>query len=75
MPAGRVIIWNYDADIIPFFNKNGQNTILKHADNSLMDLAGQRAEEDGIEPDRPIIFVEHTLGGLVITDPNNSTRA
>ena len=49
-----------------FFNKTGQNTILKHAENFLLDLAGMRDEEDGVDPDRPIIFVGHSLGGLVI---------
>ena len=33
--------------------RRGQNTILKHAKNFLLDLAGERAEEDGIEPDHP----------------------
>ena len=48
VPAARVITWNYDADIMRFFNKTGQNTILKQAENFLLDLAGERAEEDGI---------------------------
>lgn len=66
MPAARLITWNYDAEITRFSNKTGQNTILKHADSFLTDLAGERAEGHGIQPDRPIIFVGHSLGGLVI---------
>jgi len=33
-----------DADIMRFFNKTGQNAILKHAENFLLDLAGERLE-------------------------------
>lgn len=34
VPAVGVITWNYDADVMRFFNKTGQNTILEHAKKS-----------------------------------------
>ena len=60
--------------IMRFFNKTGQNTILKHADHFLMDLAGKRAEEDCIEKGRPIIFIGHSQGGLVIKQALTTAR-
>lgn len=42
---------------VSLIGKTGQNTLLKHAEKFLPDLAGERLEEDQIEPERPIIFV------------------
>lgn len=61
LPNVRVIAWNYDVDVLRFFNKTKQNSILQHAENLLFDLGGEREEEG-----RPIIFVGHSLGGLVV---------
>ena len=70
----RVIAWNYDADIMRFFNKTSQNTILKHPENLWLDLACERLDEDGIEPERPIIFVGQSLGDLVNKQALITTR-
>ncbi len=43
--------------------RRAKNIILKHAENFLLDLAGERREEDQIEPERPIIFVAWSYFG------------
>ena len=42
LPNVRVIAWNYDVDVLRFFNKTKQNSILQHAENLLFDLGGER---------------------------------
>lgn len=69
IPAAKVSIGNYNANIGRFFNKTGQIAISRRKDTSLLDLARERAKEDGIESDRSIIFGGHSLGGLVIKQP------
>jgi len=54
----------YDADIVNFGEPAGQNTIAQHARNLLGELNKERIL-DGTE-DVPILFVAHSLGGLVV---------
>ena len=62
LPNVRIIAWNYNVDVLRFFNsKSKEKSILQHAENLLFDLGGEREEEG-----RPIIFIGHSLGGLVI---------
>ena len=62
LPNVRIIAWNYNVDVLRFFNsKTKEKSILQHAENLLFDLGGEREEEG-----RPIIFIGHSLGGLVI---------
>jgi pimeloyl-ACP methyl ester carboxylesterase len=65
LPTARIIMYGYDADILRLTDKNvGQNTIQDHAKNLINDLCALRKDAIG----RPIIFVAHSLGGLIIQD-------
>jgi alpha-beta hydrolase superfamily lysophospholipase len=55
--------FGYDADVIRPMGRVGQNTVLSHASNFMNYLRNKR---DGpLEEKRPLIFVAHSLGGLV----------
>jgi hypothetical protein len=56
--------WGYDADAMHFLRPQGTQTILAHASDLLADMNDMR--ETSEEKNRPIIFVGHSLGGLVI---------
>ncbi|KAH0536662.1 hypothetical protein FGG08_006488 [Glutinoglossum americanum] len=66
IPQARILTFGYDADIAHFSEPAGQNSIRDHAADLVAHLAAKR---DHIEsPNRPIIFVVHSLGGLVCED-------
>lgn len=56
--------WGYDSSVAQAFEFSSQNSLFGHADNLLTDLANKRRGED--EQNRPIVFVGHSMGGLVI---------
>ena len=58
----RLMTWGYDAYILRLSTAS-QNTLLDHATNLLRDLTDQRFADDASS--RPLIFVAHSLGGLV----------
>ncbi len=59
----RVLMWGYDADVDGFGSRS-QNTINQHAESLLSDIADQREVADHYR--RPIAFVVHSLGGIVV---------
>ncbi|ETS83590.1 hypothetical protein PFICI_05466 [Pestalotiopsis fici W106-1] len=59
--SARVITWGYDADVAHFFSNASQESIFGHADTLLGDLARLRQDIT-----RPIVFVAHSLGGLIV---------
>jgi hypothetical protein len=56
--------YGYDANVANFIGVAGQNTVREHARNLINELAARRRNAAG----RPIIFVAHSLGGLVCQD-------
>ena len=69
--------YGYDADITDYRSVVSENRIENHAKNMLSAI-GQERDSDGTN-ERPIIFIAHSLGGLVCMDTllasNNSADA
>lgn len=66
LPNSRILSFGYDADVINFWSPVSQNRIGNHAMNMLGDLTHLREESE--TEARKIIFVAHSLGGLVTQD-------
>jgi hypothetical protein len=56
--------FGYDSSVVHLAAATSQNTIFGHAENLLLDLKNERRAGDAQK--RPLIFVGHSLGGLVI---------
>ncbi|KAL9616879.1 MAG: hypothetical protein Q9160_008301 [Pyrenula sp. 1 TL-2023] len=80
LPAARILAFGYDADIVNFWNPASQSRIGNHAETLLGDLSHLREDTDtvgkvsemletsnqcGSQENRKIIFIAHSLGGLV----------
>ena len=70
VPNARIFTWGYDADVDKFFSSASQNTIHQHAGDLLSDLADMRNGDA-----TPIIFVAHSLGGIIVKDALNQSRS
>ncbi|KAL8974760.1 MAG: hypothetical protein Q9197_000996 [Variospora fuerteventurae] len=68
----RIFTWGYDADI-DGFGSASQNTIHQHAGSLLSDLADQRETSEHYR--KPIIFVVHSLGGIIVKAALNKSSA
>ena len=71
IPDAKILTFGYDANVGGFFSSTSQNTIHQHAENLLSDLADLR--DTPAEQSIPLIFVVHSLGGLIVKDAINQS--
>ena len=64
MRDARILSFGYDADIVNFWNPASNSRLSNHAENMIGDLVRNRERTD--TETRKILFVGHSLGGLVI---------
>ncbi|KAL2199927.1 P-loop containing nucleoside triphosphate hydrolase protein [Corynascus similis CBS 632.67] len=72
LPTARVLTFGYDAYVTDWQGMVSQNRIANHAWNLLTSLVSYREKDNTNE--RPIIFVCHSLGGLVCEDALFTSR-
>ena len=62
IPDARILVWGYNAKITSFWpRKESTSDIEDHAQTLLAEFGSARKQS----PERPIVFVAHSLGGLV----------
>ena len=68
-PNANIYTYGYDADVIKMaFPAAGKNSISEHGQNFMVEL------ERHLDSQNPIIFIAHSLGGIVVKDALRRAR-
>ena len=73
VPNCRIFTWGYNVDTPYLRTSVSTATISDHSRGLLSDLAGYRTSEE--EESRPIIFIAHSLGGVVVKEVRHVNSA
>ena len=65
-PQARITTWGYDVRIEQMLSSASQASIFHHSETLLSDLAMLRSS--ALDQAKPIIFIAHSLGGIVVKD-------
>ena len=68
LPDCRIYTWGYSTDILG----GSTTTVFQHARNLLSNVADVRISS--VDRQRPIVWVAHGLGGIVVKDALNQSR-
>ncbi|KAI9715747.1 MAG: hypothetical protein M1812_005745 [Candelaria pacifica] len=63
LPQARIFTYGYDADVVGIFKIASSNTVRDHGKGLANDLSLRRLRTKS--NDRPLIFVAHSLGGVI----------
>ncbi|KAF2252190.1 ribonuclease-like protein p/mrp subunit [Trematosphaeria pertusa] len=64
LKRSRILTFGYDAAVTALLGKTSSDRILQHAQTLVAELVADRELEDAAE--RPIIFICHSLGGIIV---------
>jgi len=64
LKQARILTFGYNAAVTAFLGKTSSDRILQHAQTLIAELVADRELEDAAQ--RPIIFVCHSLGGIIV---------
>jgi hypothetical protein len=64
LPSARVFTWGYDVDVSQFLSSTSTLSVSQHAETLLSDLSNVRTTYS--TRSTKIIFVAHSLGGIVV---------
>lgn len=72
IPKNRILTWGYDVQIEQMLSASSNASIFQHAETLLSDLASLRSSP--MDKERPLIFIAHSLGGIVVKDALGQSR-